>query len=498
VGAGEAVRHPLGLLAGFAAPYMHPLRSLHEANEAVRAGAREDLLEAALAIAKRHGGLIAAWGMPLALGLAPFTGLAATVGAAAGAAGLVSLAATGVSLAKNVFDASRARSRGALEAQAGQVGDDVLSLGTAAVTYGATKAGGQAIKLVRGRFGPDHPLAGAPLKPLAEPLERAWPDAERVIGALTDAEAAELVLKPVASDKPLEGFSAKMFVQDQVSGRKFLFKPLSQSSAAFEAERFAGNLRRAAGEPATRVYPARVAMPDGRVQQGYIKPLIKLGASPSIEPTAWSAQEQASILADHAWTRFLGDDDAHPTQYAHVGEQGYLLNIDRDHSLATYKADTPLDRLALDNPMMCTSQELLYQAYARGQVDLDFAPLHQAIERIQALPDARVRAELQPYLAKAFARGPFGPYQTPEAFTRAVLARKANLKAEFAAFEAGLKAERARNLGQGGPLPSWKAYGERVKKDAHLSALKGLYDTPVRDWFNTFGRWGMGRQVKAS
>lgn len=136
---GQMVSHPGQLLSGLAAPYLHPLRSLRDANAAVKASAAQGPVEAALTAVKRHGGLLAAWGLPISIALAPFTGGTSLIATAAMAVGAAGVAATGASLAKNTWDAAHAGSEAELEAQSREMMDDGLGLVTAAATAGVAK-----------------------------------------------------------------------------------------------------------------------------------------------------------------------------------------------------------------------------------------------------------------------------------------------------------------------------------------------------------------------
>lgn len=173
---GGMVRQPGQLLSGLAAPYLHPLRSLHEANAAVKASAAQGPVEAALTAVKRHGGLLAAWGLPVSIALAPFTGGTSLIATAAMAVGAAGIAATGASLAKNTWDAAHAGSEAELEAQSHELLDDGLGLVTAAATAGV----GKLLPRAQVRAAAEAPrveppvveVAPAPAGPMAPPAGR--------------------------------------------------------------------------------------------------------------------------------------------------------------------------------------------------------------------------------------------------------------------------------------------------------------------------------------
>ncbi|MNS52137.1 hypothetical protein D3C72_848410 [compost metagenome] len=133
------VSNPVKLLEGMTAPLLHPVRSVREAQSAVREASAEGPLEAALAALKGYGGLLSAWGLPLSIALAPFTGGASLIATVAMGLGTVGMVAMGASLAKNVVDAAHADSPAELDRQSQEISNDGLGLVTAAATVGAAK-----------------------------------------------------------------------------------------------------------------------------------------------------------------------------------------------------------------------------------------------------------------------------------------------------------------------------------------------------------------------
>jgi hypothetical protein len=473
---GELWRRKGEVLSGFVAPYLHPIESWKRANAAVADAGQDGPFEAALAVLKHHGGILGAWLVPVSLGLSPFLGLASALAAAGTALGVVTVGAMAVSLVKNVVDASQAKTRADLDRQSAQILEDGIGLGTAAITAGVAHLGQKGVAFVRGRYGPGKPV---PAKPLA-PREMA-PEAARAVRAertavYSDAEIAALKLEP-AKAEALRGNSVKALAKDPATGRKFLFKPMEEGSTAFETERFAMTMRRAANEPTVPAVRQQLKTPDGKVLDGYVKPFVENEGLLKADPKAWTRGEQEAVLGDHAWAEFLGNYDTKSDQY--VKMPGSALNVDWDHALSDYASPQALTRFKAHNPAP-PAQAVLYQAYVRGEVDLDFGALRDAAARIAKIPDAQVKAELQPFLAKTFANGgTWGPYQTAEALTNAVLARKHNLVGKFEAFVVGLQQERAFNLGRGGKPKPWPAYVQTAIEDKKIEAIGPLVDTPA-------------------
>ncbi len=473
---GEMWRRKGEVLKGFVAPYIHPILSLQNAHAAVVAARAEGPVETGLAAIKHYGGIAGAWLVPVSLALAPFTGVATALGLAGTGLGVVTIGAMALSLVKNIVDASNARTRAELDKQSMQIVEDGIGLGTAVVTAGVARAGQQGVAFIRGRYGPGKPVPARPLKP-----REMAPDAARAVRAervavYTDAEIAALKLQP-AKAGPLRGNSVKIMAKDPATGRKLLFKPLEAESTVYEIERFAMGMRRAGGEPTVPAVRQKLRTPDGKTLEGYVKPFVDNDGLLQANPKAWTRGEHEAVLADHAWAEFLGNYDTKSDQYVKV--PGSALNVDWDHALSDYANPQALTRFKAHNPAP-PAQSMLYQAYVRGEVDLDFSALRETIARIGRIPDAQVKAELQPFLAKAFANGgTWGPYQTAEALTNAVLARKGGLAGKFDAFVVGLQQERAFNLGRSGQVPSWPEYVATQVGDKKIEAIGPLVDTPA-------------------
>lgn len=474
--------HKGEVLKGFVAPFIHPIKSLQQANAAVKAAAQEDPVEAVFAAIKHHGSLISAWMLPISLALIPFTGGASMIATAASLLGMATLGATGASLAKNVYDASQAQTDAQLRTQSVQILEDGIGLGTAAVTYGATKGVEKVVKFARGRYGPEHPVAA----PAAETMEPATMKAHRqqvlkAVSELSDDEIRALELTPVKAEEMLRGNSVKMVVQDS-AGRKYLFKPLGAEASVLETETAAMNLRRAAGEPTVAAVPQKVKLADGTVLEGYVKPFVKNQGNLVGDPTQWTSAQRHQVLADHGWAEFLGNYDTKSDQSVRIGETS--LNVDWDHALSDYATNAPLSRFKSHNPAP-PAQNLLYREFVKGKLDLDFRPLFETIDRIQGLPDAEIRAQLKPFVDKAFAGGQaYGPYANPEAFMQAVLARKSTLKTNFTQFVARLQAERDFNLGRAKELPTWGEYVGTAVNDAKQEQIGALVDTELFGYGN--------------
>lgn len=277
---------------------------------------------------------------------------------------------------------------------------------------------------------------------LGNGLDAAAQDAGRQVDRVARKALPGATFVPLDGASALTGSSMKFMAHAPGGAQAYVFKPFVGPRTAFEADRAAYDLRRAAGERAVSVSENTLRLPDGRVLPGSAKPLLRNQGALSSDPRNWTAAQRERVLADHPWMELLGNYDTKVDQYIRQGD--HALNIDWDQAFSDYATNQPLTRFKALNKLNPPAQNLLYQAYVHGEVTLDFRPLFDTIGRIQGLSDAELRRELAPYTRAAFAHGAtLGPYATPDDFMRAVLQRKSGLSAEFRRFVAQLQAERA-------------------------------------------------------
>jgi hypothetical protein len=284
---------------------------------------------------------------------------------------------------------------------------------------------------------------------------------------------------------PDRGASPKCFLHD-ASGGRYLFKPtLNDEDLTACASQLAMALRQAADEPHVNVARRVVPGDDGAPMEGLVSPWIQTRGVLPCEASAWSPGQQAQILADAPWFELLGNYDTRPDQYV-VLPDGNISNIDWDHTGRDHLHDRRLDRFKADNPTP-PAQNLLYQAYVRGQIDLDFTPMFEAIERIEAIPEQELTSICRAFAREAYSRSPSvrRRFASPEAYARAFLERRSNLRTRFRRLVADLRQERSgRQSGEvrldAYPQDAWMDLAaallrnEAVMKPA-FSAVRGLH-----------------------
>lgn len=312
----------------------------------------------------------------------------------------------------------------------------------------------------------------APARPAAPAPAVDATAAVRSFLATYDAAAiAGRALRPVDLDKKLTGSNVKFRAEDE-QGNSYTFKPFKPWHTGFEQEQFALALRARAGEPYLPVVPQRLTLPTGRTLEGYVKPRLRGTDDLEGAPKSWSKPQRAQLLADAAWAEFLGNYDLKLDQYKTFEVEGVkgkvLLNADWDCALTDYlREPQPLDRYkALKGgltaagvvPAAPPAQSLLYEAYVRGKVELDFAPMFDAVSRIEKLSEAEIRAALAPLCARRFEGGQaWGRFETPEDLVQAVLGRQKTLRGELGDLKAALDEERAYLASRKDKfLPSWR------------------------------------------
>ncbi len=293
---------------------------------------------------------------------------------------------------------------------------------------------------------------------------------------MTADEISAAQLHVVDLGQKFTGSNIKFHAEDGSDpAHKFTFKPFNPASTNFEKDVMGNSIRARGGEASAQPVPQSLTLPDGQVLDGYVKPHVK-GDDLTGDPTKWSPGVIDSVLADAPWAEFLGNYDLKLDQYKviKVGEKDkdargegtaaaqsdtkderptVAVNRDWDTVMSDYQQQDHLDRYKAFKtgivakgwlPAAPPAQNLLYEAYVKGRLDINFAPMFEAIERIQAIPDADIAADMKPFLDKTFAKGKtFGPYKSPNELVAAVLDRKAHLKENFERFVQDLKDERA-------------------------------------------------------
>jgi len=277
---------------------------------------------------------------------------------------------------------------------------------------------------------------------------RSWgPELRQKVGRLVTprSDAAMRRAKLEVKGKPnARGARVKLTAQDK-SGNRYMFKSADPKTTWLDREMFAQTMRRAAGEPTVPIVARSLQLPGGKSVTGYVKPYIKSSGNLAANPKTWSRAQRAVILADHAWAEFLGNYDTKVDQSIVIRPLGgpkTVVNVDWDLALTDYAVGKPVSRFKAMNSAP-PAHNLLYRSFVRGRVPVDFRPLFEAVDRIQAIPDKQVRKALQPFVKKAFAGGKtVGRYKTPEAFVSAVLDRKAGLRRSMKTLVRDVKAER--------------------------------------------------------
>jgi hypothetical protein len=322
------------------------------------------------------------------------------------------------------------------------------------------------------------------------PGNAAW---RRAVGrTVAPVSVAEMTRETMVADGPvsLRGARAKLIVRDS-QGRKYMFKQHDPAQTWPDREHFAQVLRQAAGEPHAPVAVTRVKLPDGRVVEGTVKPFLASEGELPANPRRWTAGLIAAVLADHAWAEMLGNYDTKTDQSLVIQPAGLrdkaAINIDWDLSLTDYVAARPVSRHKAMNSGP-PAHNLLYNAFVHGRLDVDFAPLRDAVGRIQAIPDATVVQAMQPFLTKAFAGGKaLGPYRTAAQLVSAVLARKASLGQTFESLIGELEGERAEHAaGTGRYAGLGKVRSET--RDARMVAWGRFIQSPAFERFQKMFR----------
>ncbi len=297
----------------------------------------------------------------------------------------------------------------------------------------------------------------------------------RVAGALGDArehEIAAATLVPVGTPC-LRGCSEKLVVEDD-EGARYVFKVPPKRRFPLEAELFATRVRRATGLVSVSNVQHQVVLGD-EVLHGYVKPYVANGGLLGMDPLRWTELQRTAVLVDHAFAEMTGNYDTKPDQYVKVGDAA--TNVDWDHSFYDHRQrprahEEPLSRHKKQKPSP-PAQQLLWWAFVRGHIDVDFDPLLETAARIAALPPDVVQDAMAPFLARAFAYGGrWGCFATADELAENVLQRQRALPRTFEMFVQSVRDERDRAAGRG------RRHALAETPDLDLIVLRALFASP--------------------
>lgn len=303
-------------------------------------------------------------------------------------------------------------------------------------------------------------------------------EVEKRLSKTASAAVCGSKLRPVQNSEKLSGVSEKFIVEHSESGARYVFKTQHSLAGSGEAELFATALRQGAGWPSVDVAAKRVQV-DGSSLTGYIKPFIDNEGELSTNPSEWTKQQRVVVLADAVWAEFLGNYDTKPQQYLKLGRSA--LNIDWDHALMDHARnpnahEQPLSRFKRSN-FAPPSQSLLYRAFVRGEIDLDFTIFSGALAQISSLSRQDIADAIVPFADSKFQGGrAYGPFENVDALIDNVVARQETLPSRFDALTKDLIQERKQSMSPDAPTRGH--YGRRVQ-DAAVHGTQRIVDAPA-------------------
>ncbi|MCC7385163.1 MAG: phosphatidylserine/phosphatidylglycerophosphate/cardiolipin synthase family protein [Deltaproteobacteria bacterium] len=251
----------------------------------------------------------------------------------------------------------------------------------------------------------------------------------------------------VENDTVYSGTKPILFFRG-ADGRRYVFKAAPKALVA--AEVLAHELRTLGKRPSLGVMA--VDQNVGRLGHlsGMLKPVIPFDGRQILraDTASWSPLQREVMLREHPWEWLLENLDTHAGQYALVGEHQYPFNFDWDRSFF-HEGHRRLSRYARHRPLLPSVRNFLYEDYVKGRVELDFGSLLEEAEKVQALPDAQLRA-----LFSDYARARYEAPRDRTAFVARALTRKRRMVQDFTALVKALEAERERRTGRRTPSSS--------------------------------------------
>lgn len=281
---------------------------------------------------------------------------------------------------------------------------------------------------------------------LADRVDALEDRVRRSLAALgTPAELARVEVVPDGGDRPEGGSRPACIVRD-ARGRRFFLKAATREHVA--AEIIAGEVRRLGKRPSIATAARRIDVPGVGIIDGMLQPLIEhAGERLPTDPAAWSAVQREVMLREHPWEWLLANLDTHVDQYVLLGPERVPFDVDWDHSLLDLDVHE-LTRVTSRNPAIPPLRNALYDAYVRGEIDLDLRGMLRQVRRVARLDDrALTRA------VRAWSERCCHPEEQRREVTAAFLRRKDGIGATFRTFVRALRAERAARRDPARPGP---------------------------------------------
>lgn len=266
------------------------------------------------------------------------------------------------------------------------------------------------------------------------------------LGTHGDLERIEVVVD--SCDRPSAG-SRPACVMHDARGRRYFFKSAPVDLIA--AEILAAEVRRLGGRPSLATAARKLELPDTGLTEGMIQPMLDhSGERLPTDPVAWSDVQREVMLREHPWEWLLANLDTHVDQYVLLGPSMVPFNIDWDHSMLDLHVEQ-LTRVTSRNPAVPPLRNALYDAYVRGELDLDLRGMLVEVRRVQRLDDRALARAL-----RAWSRRCGHDDEQRRTAATAFLRRKNSIARTFNSLVRSLRAERATTLHSGGsavPMP---------------------------------------------
>jgi hypothetical protein len=290
----------------------------------------------------------------------------------------------------------------------------------------------------------------------AERVDAIEEEARRHLASLgAPADLVDVAVELDGCDRPDGGSRPACIVRD-ARGRRYFLKAATKEHVA--AELFAGEVRRLGRRPSIATAARREDVPGFGLVDGMLQPMLEHpGERLPTEPRAWTRVQIEVMLREHPWEWLLANLDTHVDQYVLLGPHRIPFDIDWDHSLLDLHV-RELTRVTSRNPAIPPLRNALYDAYVRGEIDLDLRGMLRQARRVTLLDDrALVRA------LRAWSERCGHPEERRRAVTAAFLRRKDGVGDTFREFVRSLRAERAARRDPSRPKPP---LGDRARNVA--------------------------------
>lgn len=262
--------------------------------------------------------------------------------------------------------------------------------------------------------------------------------------------------KDTTADPAAFGGTKEKHVLKGPGGSQYLLKPTKLDPARAEAAVATAKIASLLGPSGSYVPVKAIEYTDetGALVKGSVQPVIpNVGTLKDKDVKNLTAKQLQQLQRERVLDWLVGNHDTKGANFM-VTPDGNIVGIDKERAFKPFMVATT--KGAKKNPKVSDDElslsysapgitppiyNALYSAYAKKQIDLNPMDVLPTIEQIEKIPEKTYKQLVQPYIDALATSESWGAAKKKAVFD-AILARKANIRADFEKFFTSLRAAR--------------------------------------------------------